>query len=44
MFFNGGIIPTFFVVRSVGLYNSFWSMVVPTALNTYNLIILRTFF
>jgi len=44
MFFNGGIIPTFFVVRNVGLYNSFWSMVIPTALNTYNLIILRTFF
>lgn len=44
MFFNGGIIPTFFVVRNVGLYNSFWSMIIPTALNTYNLIILRTFF
>jgi len=44
MFFNGGIIPTFFVVRNVGLYNSFWSMVIPCALNTYNLIVLRTFF
>ncbi len=44
MFFSGGIIPTFFVVRNVGLYNSFWSMVIPSALNTYNLIILRTFF
>lgn len=44
MFFSGGIIPTFFVVRGVGLYNNFWSMVVPSALNTYNLIILRTFF
>ncbi|HPF87164.1 MAG TPA: carbohydrate ABC transporter permease [Candidatus Limiplasma sp.] len=44
MFFNGGIIPTFFVVRNVGLYNSFWAMIIPTALNTYDLIILRTFF
>lgn len=44
MFFSGGIIPTFFVVRSVGLYNNFWAMVIPSALNTYNLIILRTFF
>lgn len=44
MFFSGGIIPTFFVVRGVGLYNSYWSMVIPSALNTYNLIILRTFF
>jgi len=44
MFFGGGIIPTFFVVRNVGLYNSFWAMIIPSALNTYNLIILRTFF
>lgn len=44
MFFSGGIIPTFFVVRGVGLYNSFWSMIIPSALNSYNLIILRTFF
>ena len=44
MFFGGGIIPTFFVVRSVGLYNNFWAMIIPSALNTYNLIILRTFF
>ena len=44
MFFSGGIIPTFFVVRGVGLYNSFWSMIIPSALNTYNLIVLRTFF
>lgn len=44
MFFSGGIIPTFFVVRNVGLYNSFWAMIIPTALNTYDLIILRTFF
>jgi putative aldouronate transport system permease protein len=44
MFFSGGIIPTFFVVRGVGLYNSFWSMIIPGVLNSYNLIILRTFF
>ena len=44
MFFNGGIIPTFFVVRDVGLYNNFWSMILPSAMTTYYLIILRTFF
>ena len=44
MFFDGGIIPTFFVVRNVGLYNNFWSLIIPSAINTYNLIILRSFF
>jgi putative aldouronate transport system permease protein len=44
MFFNGGMIPTFLVVKSLGLINSFWSMILPTAINTWNLIIMRTFF
>lgn len=44
MFFSGGMIPTYFVVRNLGLYNSFWSMVLPSAMGTYYLIILRTFF
>ena len=44
MFFNGGLIPTFFVVRNTGLYNSFWSLIIPNVISTYYLIILRTFF
>ncbi|UUZ95464.1 carbohydrate ABC transporter permease [Paenibacillus sp. P25] len=44
MFFNGGMIPTFLVVKSLGLVDSFWSMIVPSAVSTWNLIILRTFF
>ena len=44
MFFSGGMIPTYFVVRNLGLYNSFWAMVLPSAMGTYYLIILRTFF
>lgn len=42
MFFNSGIIPRFLVVKSLGLYNSRWSMVLPTAINVFNLIIMRT--
>ncbi|KIL40401.1 sugar ABC transporter permease [Gordoniibacillus kamchatkensis] len=44
MFFNGGMIPTFLVVKSLGLVDSFWSMIVPSAISTWNLIIMRTFF
>lgn len=44
MFFNGGMIPTFLVVKSFGLVDSFWSMIVPSAVSTWNLIIMRTFF
>lgn len=44
MFFNGGLIPTFLTVKEFGFYNSFWVMVVPFAVSTYNIIVARTFF
>lgn len=44
MFFSGGMIPTFLVVRSYGLVDTIWAMVLPTAVSTWNLIIMRTFF
>lgn len=44
MFFSGGLIPWFFVVRDLGMYNTRWAIVIPAALSTYNLIIMRTFF
>ncbi|TVQ19833.1 MAG: carbohydrate ABC transporter permease [Spirochaetaceae bacterium] len=44
MFFSGGIIPLFLLVRGLGLYNTFWAMIFPTALSVWNLIIARTFF
>lgn len=44
MFFYGGLIPTYLVVRSLGLYNNFWVMIIPTAVTVWNLIIMRTFF
>ena len=44
MFFGGGLIPWFLVMKQVGLYNNLWAMILPTALNTWNMIILRTGF
>lgn len=44
MFFSGGMIPFYLVVKNLGLYNSLWSLILPSAINTYNLIIMRTSF
>lgn len=44
MFFNGGMIPFYFTVRDLGLENSMWALILPTAINTFNMIILRTSF
>lgn len=44
MFVNGGLIPTYLVVKGFGLLDTFWVMVVPFAVSTYNIIVARTFF
>ncbi|MCM1143157.1 MAG: carbohydrate ABC transporter permease [Blautia sp.] len=44
MFVSGGLIPTYFVVKSFGLLNTFWVMVLPFSVSTYNIIVARTFF
>jgi putative aldouronate transport system permease protein len=44
MFFGGGLIPTFILVNSLGMYNTIWALVIPGAIATWNLIIMRTFF
>lgn len=44
MFFSGGMIPFYFTVRDLGLYDSLWALVLPTAINAFNLIIMRTGF
>jgi putative aldouronate transport system permease protein len=51
MFFSGGLIPTFLLVRDLGLYNSFLIMILPAggsalhlAVSVFNIIIARTFF
>ncbi len=44
MFFSGGLIPTYLIVRDLGLYNSMWAIVLPLAINSWNLIVMRTTF
>ena len=44
MFFSGGLIPTFLLIRSLGLLNTFWVMVLPGAVSAFNVVIYRTFF
>jgi putative aldouronate transport system permease protein len=44
MLFNGGLIPTFLVVKGMGLVDSYAALIVPTAINAFNLIIMRNFF
>lgn len=44
MYFSGGMIPTFLVVNSLGLYNTRWVLLILGAFSTYNCIICRSFF
>lgn len=44
MFISGGTIPTFIVVRSLGLLDTMWALILPAAMSVYNMIIARTFF
>lgn len=44
MLFSGGLIPTYLVVKSLHLIDNFWVMVLPTAVSTWNLIMMKTFF
>ena len=42
MYFSGGMIPYYLVVKGVGLNGSIWALIIPRAIDTYNLIIIRT--
>lgn len=44
MFFSGGLIPTYMVVNGLKMTDTMWSQFVPYAVNTFNLIIMRTAF
>ena len=44
MYFQGGLIPSYLNVRMLGMYNSLWAIVLPSAISTYNMIIMRTAF
>lgn len=44
MFFNGGLIPTYLLVKNLGMVDTMWALIIPTAIATYNLIVMRTYF
>lgn len=44
MMFQGGMIPTFLVVRSVGLLDSFWAYIIPNLISAFCVIIIKNFF
>jgi putative aldouronate transport system permease protein len=44
MFFNGGMIPLYLLIKDLHLLNNMWAIILPTAISMWNLIIMRTFF
>ena len=44
MLFSGGMVPQYLTVKAVGLLDSYWSLIFPVAINTFNMIIIRTAF
>ncbi|MBS4829033.1 MAG: carbohydrate ABC transporter permease [Eisenbergiella sp.] len=44
MFFSGGMIPTYLVVRNMQMLNTMWALILPGCLSVYNMIVARTFF
>ena len=43
MFVNGGMIPTYFVVKGLGMINTIWANIIPGCVGVYNIIIIRTY-
>jgi putative aldouronate transport system permease protein len=44
MLFSGGLVPLFILVRSLGLLNTYWAVILPGAIWTYNLLVMKSFF
>ncbi|MBZ5750990.1 carbohydrate ABC transporter permease [Metabacillus rhizolycopersici] len=44
MFFGGGLIPTYFVIRDLGMLNTIWAIIIPGAVNVWFIILARTYF
>jgi len=43
MYINAGLIPTYFLIKNLGLLNSFWVYVIPTMVSAFNFLVIRTF-
>lgn len=44
MYFGGGLIPTYFLIRNLGLTNTFWVYIIPNLVNIWNMILMRSYF
>lgn len=44
MFFSGGIVPNFLLIKDLGIYDTLWSLILPTMINTWYLIIMKNYF
>ncbi|MFC3800862.1 carbohydrate ABC transporter permease [Cohnella sp. GCM10012308] len=44
LLFNGGVVPTYLVVKATGMINSLWALIIPSVIWTFNLLIVKTFF
>ncbi|MGN0160783.1 MAG: carbohydrate ABC transporter permease [Lachnospiraceae bacterium] len=44
MIFNGGMIPTYLVIRRLGMLNTLWAVILPLGIDVYNLVLMRNFF
>ena len=44
MYFGGGLIPTYICIKNMGLLNSMWAFLLPSALSIYNMTVMRTYF
>jgi len=43
MYINAGLIPTYFLIRSLGMVNSFWVYIIPGIVNAFNFVVMRTY-
>lgn len=44
MVFKGGMVPTYMIIRGLGLLNSFWALILPSCLNIFNMLVIRNYF
>ncbi|HHV97227.1 MAG TPA: carbohydrate ABC transporter permease [Clostridiaceae bacterium] len=44
MFFSGGLIPTYMVIKSLGIRNTIWAQIIPGAVSFMNIVVVRTFY
>lgn len=43
MFFGGGLVPTYLLVKQLGMLNTIWAILIPGAINVWNIILIRTY-